>query len=84
MDHDNGVQTNYRQTNFRFTECRISYCVDFVFCDEMSGREERDKINTNGTVQDLQVTNLCLSMCGQDQIIKLTSLISPKNLIDTP
>ena len=41
IDHDNGVQTSYRQTNFESTECRISYCVDYVFCGEMSRREER-------------------------------------------
>ena len=46
--------------------------------------KKEDKVNTDGTVQDLQVTNLFLSMCGQDAIFKLRSLMSPRNLIDTP
>ena len=28
--------------------------------------------------------NFFLSMCGQDAVIKLSSLISSKNLMDTP
>ena len=81
IDHDTGVQTSYRQTNFGSTECRISYCVDYVFC---RAEKKEDKVNNDGTVQDLQVTNLFLSMCGQDAIIKLRRLMSPRNLIDTP
>ena len=46
--------------------------------------KKEDKVNTDGTVQDLQVTNLFLSMCGQDAIIELRSLMSLRNLIDTP
>ena len=57
--------------------------MDYVFRAEMSRREE-DKVNTDGTFQDLQVTNLFLCICGQDKIIKLRSLMSPRNLIDTP
>ena len=34
-------------------------------------KKKEDKINTDGTVQDLQVTNLSLSMYGNDVIIKL-------------
>ena len=48
----------------------------------MSRRE--DNVNTDGTVQDLQVSNLFLSMCGQDEIIKLRSLMSPRIFIGTP
>ena len=43
-----------------------------------------DKVNTGGTIQDLQVSNLLLSMSGQDAIFKLRSLINPRNLINTP
>ena len=50
----------------------------------MSSRKKEDKIKTNDTVQDLQETNLFLSMYGQDAFIKLRSLIRPRNLIDTP
>ena len=46
--------------------------------------KKEDKVNNDGTIQDLQVTNLFLSMCGQDAIIKLRSLMSPRNVIDTP
>ena len=45
---------------------------------------KEDKINTDGTIQDLKVTILFVSMCGQDTIIKLMSLMSPGNLIETP
>ena len=37
---------------------------------------KEDKINTDGTIQDLKVTILFLSMCGQDTVIKLMSLMS--------
>ena len=47
-------------------------------------KKKEDKINTDGTVQDLQVTNLFLNMCGKDAFIKLRSLMSPRNLLDTP
>ena len=47
-------------------------------------RAEKRKVNNDGTVQDLQVTKLFLIMCVQDAIIKLRSLMSPRNLIDTP
>ena len=39
-------------------------------------------INTDGTIVDLQVTNLFLSMRRQDADLKLRSLMSPS--IDTP
>ena len=54
------------------------------FVAKFRAEKKEDKVNTNGTVQDLQVTNLFLSMLGQDAIIKLWSLKSPMNLIDTP
>ena len=83
-DYDNGVQANYRQTNFGSTESRISYCVNLSFVAKCRAEKKEDKINTDGTVQDLQGTNLFLSMCGKDAITKLRSLISPRNLIDIP
>ena len=54
------------------------------FVAKCRAQKKEDKINTDGTVQDLQITNLFLSMCEQDEISKLWSLISPRNLIDTP
>ena len=50
----------------------------------MSLKEEKDKINTDGTMLFLQVTNLFRSMCKKDAVIKLTSLISSRTLIDAP
>ena len=58
--------------------------MDYVFCGETSRRVERGQGQSDGTVQELQVTNLFLSMCGQDAIVKLMSLMSPRILIDTP
>ena len=54
------------------------------FLAKCRAEKKEDKINTDGTVQDLQVTNLFLTMCGQDTFIKLRSLISPRSLLDTP
>ena len=42
-----------------------------------------DKINT-GTVSDLQVTNIFLSMCRRDALLKNKSITSPKGHLDTP
>ena len=56
------------------------------FVAKCRAEKKEDKVNTDSTVQDLQVTNLNLfrSMCGQYATIKLRSLMSPRNLIDTP
>ena len=54
------------------------------FLAKCRAEKEEDKIDTNGTIQDLQVTNPFLSMFRQDAIIKLRSPISPRNLIETP
>ena len=63
-------------------ESATAWIMSFVA--KRHAEKTKDKINTDGTVQDLQVTNLFLSMCGQGAIIKLRSLISPRNLIDSP
>ena len=63
-------------------ESATAWIMSFVA--KCRAEKNEDKVNTDGTVQDLQVTNLFLGMCGQDAIIKLRSLISPRNLIDTP
>ena len=46
--------------------------------------KKEDKVNNDGAIVDLQVTNLFLSICGQDALLKLRSLMSPKKLLDTP
>ena len=68
--------------NLQKAESASAWIMSFVA--KCRDEKKEDKVNTDGTVQDLQVTNLFLSMCGQDAIIKLRSLMSPMNLIDTP
>ena len=34
------------------------------FVAKYRAEKKKDKVNTDGTVQDLQVTNLFLNMCG--------------------
>ena len=58
-------------------ESAIAWIMSFVA--KCRAQKKIDKINTDVTVQDLQVTNLFLSMSGQDAIFKLKSLISPRN-----
>ena len=54
------------------------------FVVKCRAEKKEDKVYNDGTVQDLQVTNLFLSRCGQDAIINIRSLVSPLNWIDTP
>ena len=63
-------------------ESCTAWIMSFVakFCAE----KKEDKGNTDGTIGDLQVTNLFLSKCGQDALLKLRSLMSPNYLLDTP
>ena len=77
-------QTSYRQTNFGSTELRIRSCVDFVFCGEMSRREERRQDRHRWYRTGPTGNIFFLSMCGYDAIIKLRSLMNPRNLIETP
>ena len=70
--------TDRQSLDLQNAESATAWILSFVA--KCRAEKNDDKINTNGTVQDLQVTNLLLSMCGQDAIIKFRSLISPKNL----
>ena len=54
------------------------------FVAKCCAEKKEDKVNNDGTIVDLQVTNLFLSECGQGAVLKLRSLMSPKNLLDTP
>ena len=54
------------------------------FLAKSRAEKKEDKLNTNCTIQDLQVANLFLSMCRQDAISKLRSQNSPRYSIDTP
>ena len=76
-------QTTDRQTlDLQNAESATAWILSFVA--KCPAEKKGDKSNTDGTVQDLQVANLFLSMCGQDAIVKLRSVISPRILIDTP
>ena len=74
--------TNRQMLDLQKAESATAWILSFVV--KCRAEKKENKVNNDGTVQDLQVTNLFLSMCGQDAIIKLRSLMSPKNLIDTP
>ena len=60
----------------------IAWIMSFVA--KCRAEKKEDKVNNDGTVQDLQVTNFFLSMCRQDVFFKFKSLMSPRNLRDTP
>ena len=53
------------------------------FVAKCRAEKKEDKVNTNCMIVDLQVTNLFLNICGQDALLKLRSLMSPKKLLDT-
>ena len=74
---------NDRQTlNLQNAESCTVWIKSFVA--KCRAEKKEDKINNDGTVVDLQVTNLFLSICGQDALLNLRSLMSPKKLLDTP
>ena len=54
------------------------------FVAKFLAEKKEDKVNTDGTIADLQVKNFFLNICGQDSLLKLRSLMSPKKLLDTP
>ena len=55
-------------------ESATAWIMSFVA--KCCAEKKEDKINLDGTIQDLQVTNLFLSMCGQGAISKLRRLMS--------
>ena len=64
--------TTDRQTlNLQNAESATAWILSFVA--KCRAEKKEDKINTDGNVQELQVTNLFLSMCGQDAIINLAA-----------
>ena len=54
------------------------------FVAKCRAEKKEDKVNTDGTIVDLQVTNLFLNICGLDVLHKFRSLMSPEQLLDTP
>ena len=61
-------------------------CTEWImsFVANCRAEKKEDKVNTDGTIVDLQVKNLFFNICGQDAVLKLRSLMSPKTLLDTP
>ena len=58
--------------------------IGMIIVAKSCAGKKKDKVNTDGTIVELHVTNLCLSLCGQDALLKLGSFMSPKKLLDTP
>ena len=76
-------QPNGRQTlDLQNAESCTAWIMSFVA--KCRAEKKEDKVNTDGTIVDLQVTNLFLSICGQDTLLKLRSLMSPTKLLETP
>ena len=68
---------NDRQTlDLQNVESCTALIMSFVATCRAEKKE--DKVITDGTIVDLQVTNLFLCICGQDALLKLRSLMSPK------
>ena len=73
---------NDRQTlDLQNAESCTAWVMSFVA--KCRAEKKEDKVNNDGMIVDLQVTNLFLSICGQDALLKLRSLMSPKKLLDT-
>ena len=73
---------NERQTlDLQNAKSCTAWIMSFVA--KCRAEKKEDKANTNGTIVDLQVKNLFLTICGQDAILKLRSLMSPKKMLDT-
>ena len=79
IDRDNGVQKSY--LDLKNAKSATAWIVPSVA--KCQAEKKEDRINTDDTVQDLQVT-ISFSVCVGDAIIKFRSLISPRNLINTP
>ena len=74
---------NDRQTlDLQNAETCTAWIMSFVA--KCRAEKKEDKVNNDGTIVDLQVTNLFLSICSQGALLTLWSLMSPKKLLDTP
>ena len=59
--------TDRRIFDVQNAEQSTAWILSFV--EKCRAEKKENEINTDATVQDLQVTNLFHSMCGQDAII---------------
>ena len=76
------LATDSQILDLQNAESATAWIMSFVA--KCRAEKKEDKVNNDCTVQDLQVTNLFLSMSGQDVFIKLRSQMSPGNLIEAP
>ena len=68
---------NDRQTlDLQNAESCTAWIMSFVAKSRAEKKE--DKVNNDGTIVNLQLTNLLLIICSQDALLKLRSLMSPK------
>ena len=74
--------TDWQILDLQNAESCTAWIVSFVA--KYGAEKKEDKMNTDCTKSDLQVTNLFLSMCGQDAFMKLRGLMSLKKLVGTP
>ena len=70
-----------RTLDLQNAESCTAWIMSFVA--KCRAEKKKDKVNNDGMIVDLQVTNLFLSICGQDALLKLRNLMSPKKLLDT-
>ena len=71
---------NDRQTlDLQNAESCTAWIMSFVA--KRRAEKKEDEVNNDGTILDLQVTNLFLSICGQDALLKLRSLMSPTKIV---
>ena len=75
-------QNDRKNLDLQNAETCTAWIMSFVA--NCRAEKKEDKVNTDGTITDLQVTNLFLSICGQDARLKLRSLMSPKKLLENP
>ena len=74
---------NDRQTlDLQNAESYSAWIMSFVA--KCRAAKKKEKVITDDTIVEQQVTNHFLSICGQDAFLKLGSLMSPDNLKDTP
>ena len=72
-----------RQTlDLQNAESCTAWIMSFVA--KCRAEKKEDKVNNDRTIADIQLTNLFLSICGQDALLKLRSFMSTKKLLETP
>ena len=73
---------NRQKLDLQNAESCTAWIMSFVV--KCRAEKKEDKVNNHGTIVDIQLTKLFLSICGQAALLKLRSLMSPKKLLETP